>query len=85
MSLFEDYVRFETRRQFLRRGASFMGTAAMAAVALMAAMQAADIDCRRVHISVVEPISQLVAQAQGAARGAQGARVRRDTRRGAVG
>jgi len=31
-SLIEDYVRFETRRQFLRRGASFMGTAALAAL-----------------------------------------------------
>src|SRR3954470_14915690 len=31
--LFEDYVRSETRRQFLRRGASFMGTAALAALA----------------------------------------------------
>src|SRR5438552_1228649 len=28
--LFEDYVRSETRRQFLRRGASFLGTAALA-------------------------------------------------------
>ena len=31
--LFEDYVRSETRRQFLRRGASLMGTAALAALA----------------------------------------------------
>jgi hypothetical protein len=31
--LFEEYVRTETRRQFLRRGASFMGTAALAALA----------------------------------------------------
>ena len=31
--LFEDYVRSETRRQFLRRGASFLGTAALAALA----------------------------------------------------
>src|SRR5262245_13604079 len=31
--LFEDYVRAETRRQFLRRGASFMGAAAMATLA----------------------------------------------------
>ncbi len=28
--LFEDYVRSETRRQFLRRGANFLGTAALA-------------------------------------------------------
>ncbi|MGN6386974.1 MAG: DUF1501 domain-containing protein [Verrucomicrobiota bacterium] len=33
MSLFEDYVKFETRRQFLRKGASFMGTAALASLA----------------------------------------------------
>lgn len=31
--IFEDYVRAETRRQFLRRGASFLGTAALAALA----------------------------------------------------
>ena len=31
--LFADYVRAETRRQFLRRGASFLGTAALAALA----------------------------------------------------
>src|SRR4051812_7436693 len=31
--LFEDYVRSETRRQFLRRGASFMGAAALATLA----------------------------------------------------
>ena len=31
--LFADYVRSETRRQFLRRGASFLGTAALAALA----------------------------------------------------
>ncbi len=31
--LFQDYVRSETRRQFLRRGASFLGTAALAALA----------------------------------------------------
>jgi len=31
--LFEDYVRSETRRQFLRRGASFLGTAALATLA----------------------------------------------------
>ena len=30
MSLFNEYVRYETRRQFLRKGASFMGTAALA-------------------------------------------------------
>src|SRR5687768_17920541 len=33
MSLFEDYVRYETCRQFLRRGASFLGTAALASLA----------------------------------------------------
>ena len=33
MHPFEDYVRYETRRQFLSRGASFMGTAALAALA----------------------------------------------------
>src|SRR4051794_29381205 len=33
MSHFEDYVRFETRRQFLSKGASFMGTAALASLA----------------------------------------------------
>jgi hypothetical protein len=33
MSLFEDYVRYETRRQFFRRGASFLGTAALASLA----------------------------------------------------
>src|SRR5688572_3721096 len=32
MSLFHEYVRYETRRQFLRKGASFMGTAALAAL-----------------------------------------------------
>jgi len=32
MNLFHDYVRYETRRQFLRKGASFMGTAALAAL-----------------------------------------------------
>ena len=30
--IFEDYVRSETRRQFLRRGANFLGTAALAAL-----------------------------------------------------
>src|SRR3954463_14812176 len=33
MSLFEDYVRYETRRQFLSKGASFIGTAALASLA----------------------------------------------------
>ena len=33
MSLFHDYVRYETRRQFFRKGASFLGTAALAALA----------------------------------------------------
>ena len=33
MSLFEDYIRYETRRQFLTKGASFLGTAALAALA----------------------------------------------------
>src|SRR5688572_16311918 len=33
MDLFEDYVRYETRRQFFRRGASFLGTAALASLA----------------------------------------------------
>jgi hypothetical protein len=33
MSLFEDYVRYETRRQFLSKGASFIGSAALAALA----------------------------------------------------
>jgi hypothetical protein len=32
MSLFQEYVRYETRRQFLRKGASFMGTAALASL-----------------------------------------------------
>jgi hypothetical protein len=31
--LFEDYVRYETRRQFFRRGASFMGAAALGLLA----------------------------------------------------
>src|SRR6266568_4712081 len=31
--LFEDYVRSETRRQFLRRGANLLGTAALASLA----------------------------------------------------
>src|ERR1035437_7598478 len=31
--VFEDYVRYETRRQFFRRGASLLGTAALAALA----------------------------------------------------
>jgi hypothetical protein len=31
--LFKDYVRYETRRQFLRRGASFMGAAALGMLA----------------------------------------------------
>lgn len=33
MSLFEEYVRYETRRQFLSKGASFLGTAALASLA----------------------------------------------------
>ena len=33
MHPFEEYVRYETRRQFLSRGASFIGTAALAALA----------------------------------------------------
>ena len=32
-SLIQDYVRYETRRQFFKRGASFMGTAALAMLA----------------------------------------------------
>src|SRR3982751_5849487 len=32
-SLFEDYVRYETRRQFFKRGASFLGTAALGLLA----------------------------------------------------
>src|SRR2546423_3316503 len=32
-SLLEDYVRYETRRQFFRRGASFIGSAALAILA----------------------------------------------------
>jgi hypothetical protein len=32
-SLFQDYVRYETRRQFFKRGASFLGTAALATLA----------------------------------------------------
>src|SRR6266436_2805787 len=31
--LFEDYVRYETRRQFFKRGASFLGTAALGMLA----------------------------------------------------
>src|SRR5215472_9187079 len=31
--LFQDYVSYETRRQFFKRGASFMGTAALAMLA----------------------------------------------------
>src|SRR5687767_13101989 len=31
--LLQDYVRLETRRQFFKRGASFMGTAALAMLA----------------------------------------------------
>src|SRR6478672_1965861 len=31
--LFQDYVRYETRRQFFRRGASFMGAAALGLLA----------------------------------------------------
>src|SRR5438105_10128467 len=31
--LFEDYVRYETRRQFFRRGASFLGSAALGLLA----------------------------------------------------
>src|SRR5271163_749578 len=31
--LFKDYVRYETRRQFFRRGASFMGAAALGMLA----------------------------------------------------
>ena len=30
MTPFEDYVRYETRRQFLRRGGNALGTAALA-------------------------------------------------------
>ncbi|MDX1951258.1 MAG: DUF1501 domain-containing protein [Verrucomicrobiota bacterium] len=33
MNIFDDYARFETRRQFLSKGASFIGTAALAALA----------------------------------------------------
>ena len=40
MSVFDDYIKFETRRQFLSRGASFMGTAALAS--LMPGMVRAD-------------------------------------------
>jgi hypothetical protein len=32
MSIFQDYARFETRRQFFKRGASFIGTAALASL-----------------------------------------------------
>jgi hypothetical protein len=42
MSLFEDYVRYETRRQFLSKGASFIGTAALAALAPRLVMGAAE-------------------------------------------
>ena len=31
--LFKDYVRYETRRQFFRRGASLMGAAALGMLA----------------------------------------------------
>ncbi len=31
--LFKDYVRYETRRQFFKRGASFMGAAALGMLA----------------------------------------------------
>ncbi|MEI9962017.1 MAG: hypothetical protein WDM76_13055 [Limisphaerales bacterium] len=31
--LIEDYVRYETRRQFFKRGASLLGTAALASLA----------------------------------------------------
>ena len=31
--VFKDYVRSESRRQFLRRGANFLGTAALASLA----------------------------------------------------
>ena len=33
MSLLNDYVRYETRRQFLSKGASFIGSAALASLA----------------------------------------------------
>src|SRR5881394_2271640 len=33
MNPFQDYVRYETRRQFLSKGASFIGSAALAALA----------------------------------------------------
>src|SRR5262245_26354867 len=33
MKLFQDYIRYETRRQFLRRGANALGTAALASLA----------------------------------------------------
>jgi hypothetical protein len=33
MNLFENYVRYETRRQFFTRGANFLGTAALASMA----------------------------------------------------
>lgn len=63
----------------------FPAEAIVAATALMAALEGADIDYRRLHLSVIKPIGQLVADAQAAARTAQGVRVRRNTRRAAGG
>ena len=53
MSLFQDYVRYETRRQFFRRGASFLGTAALASLAprLMMANEKSKIDRLVTHFA----------------------------------
>ena len=53
MSLFEDYVRYETRRQFFRRGASFLGTAALASLAprMMVADNKAKVDRLVTHFA----------------------------------
>src|SRR5229473_566603 len=49
--LIKDYVRFETRRQFLRNGANFLGSAALAALApnLLAADRPAATGSPRIH------------------------------------
>src|SRR5687768_1934645 len=51
MSLFHEYVRYETRRQFLRKGASFMGAAAL--TALGGAMRPSMADTKKMVANLV--------------------------------
>ena len=60
MSLFEDYVRFETRRQFFRRGASFLGTAALASLAPRALMAENNAKIDRIVTSFAPKAKQVI-------------------------